>query len=162
MAYAAHLLGSTERAGDIVQETFCRLCRSRRDDLDDHLAEWLYTVCRNCALDVLRKERRMRPLTELAQHSGNGHHDALNPADHADRAESAGLVLAAIKHLPDRQQELVHMKFQGGLSYKQMAEVTGLSVTNVGFLLHTAIKTLRTQLNPATHPARTSGGEQLQ
>ena len=147
MAYAAHLLGSAERAGDIVQETFCRLCRARRAEVDSHLAKWLYTVCRNCALDVLRKERRMRPLVEpMVEASGNGRHAASTPADHAERQEANTLVTAALADLPERQQELVRLKFQHGLSYKQMADVTGLSVSNVGFLLHTAIKTLRTQL----------------
>lgn len=147
MAYAAHLLGSPERAGDIVQETFCRLCRCGRAEVDDHLAKWLYTVCRNCAMDVLRKERRMRPLTEPAS---NGQHTTATPADEAERAESSKLVTAALAELPERQQELVRLKFQHGLSYKQMAEITGLSVSNVGFLLHTAIKSLRLQLAPTS------------
>ena len=45
--------------------------------------------------------------------------------------------------LPDNQQEVVRLKFQDGLSYKEIAGVTGLTVSNVGFLIHTAIHTLR-------------------
>ncbi len=39
------------------------------------------------------------------------------------------------------------LKFQGGLSYKQISEVTSLTVTNVGFLIHTGLKTLRQRLS---------------
>ena len=48
--------------------------------------------------------------------------------------------------LPDRQQEILRLKFQGGLSYRQIADVMDLTVSNVGFLIHTSIKALREQL----------------
>ncbi len=60
--------------------------------------------------------------------------------------ESAGQALRMIGSLPPRQQEVLLLKFQHGLSYKQIAHVTGLSVSNVGFLIHTAIKALRQKL----------------
>jgi RNA polymerase sigma-70 factor (ECF subfamily) len=44
------------------------------------------------------------------------------------------------------QQEAVRLKFQHGLSYKEIASVLDLTVTNVGFILHTALKTLRARL----------------
>ena len=40
----------------------------------------------------------------------------------------------------------MRLKFQNGLSYKEIAHITNLSVTNVGFLIHTAIKTLRQRM----------------
>ena len=43
---------------------------------------------------------------------------------------------------------MIRLKFQHGLSYKQIAEVTQLSVSNVGFLIHTGLKALRERLNP--------------
>jgi RNA polymerase sigma-70 factor (ECF subfamily) len=49
--------------------------------------------------------------------------------------------------LPANQQEVVRLKFQNSLSYKEISAITGLSVTNVGYLLHTAIQTLRGKLN---------------
>jgi RNA polymerase sigma-70 factor (ECF subfamily) len=55
-------------------------------------------------------------------------------------------VVEAMQSLPPRQQEIVRLKFQHGMSYKQIAEVMKLSATNVGFILHTAIKALRDQL----------------
>ena len=68
------------------------------------------------------------------------------PVAAADR-ETGGTVLRLLAGLPPNQQEVVRLRFQSGLSYKEIAEVTRLSVTNVGFLIHTAIKTLREKLN---------------
>ena len=48
--------------------------------------------------------------------------------------------------MPANQQEVVHLKFQSGLSYREISDVTGLSVSNVGFLLHTALARLREQV----------------
>ena len=51
-----------------------------------------------------------------------------------------------IKKLYLYLQEVVRLKFQNGMSYKEIADVTALSVSNVGFLLHTAINRLRTSI----------------
>src|SRR5690349_20119142 len=57
--YAARLLGDAEAARDVVQDTFLRLCAQDQSAIGSRVAEWLFTVCRNRALDVLRKESRM-------------------------------------------------------------------------------------------------------
>ncbi len=66
--YATRLLRDPEAARDVVQETFLKLCASERPTIENHLAEWLFTVCRNRALDVLRKEQRMSQLREEQVH----------------------------------------------------------------------------------------------
>ena len=53
--YAAKICGSTDRARDAVQDTFLELCAADRRALEPHLAQWLFTVCRNKALDLRRK-----------------------------------------------------------------------------------------------------------
>ena len=63
----------------------------------------------------------------------------------AQKEAAAGL-LQHVASLPDRQQEILRLKFNGGLPYRQIAEVTGLTVTNVGVILHTAIGKLRKQM----------------
>src|SRR5438132_1705975 len=52
--YASRVLGDAEAARDVVQDTFLRLCAQTRAQVDGRLAEWLFTVCRNRSLDVLR------------------------------------------------------------------------------------------------------------
>src|SRR5690349_14111408 len=65
-AYALKILGDPDRARDVVQETFATLCAQPQVGRNGHLAEWLYRVCRNKALDVRRKEKRVRPMTGIA------------------------------------------------------------------------------------------------
>ena len=61
-------------------------------------------------------------------------HEAPEPPDGAPGA--AGL----LELLTARQQEAVRLKFQGGLSYREIAEVMDTTVSNVGVLLHEAMK----------------------
>ena len=63
-----------------------------------------------------------------------------------EQQDTADHVLRSVERLPDNQREVVRLKFQCGLSYKEIAAVTGLSVTNVGYLIHTALKKLREEL----------------
>lgn len=143
--YAARLVGEPERARDVVQETFLRLWQADRAEVDGHLAAWLFTVCRHRAFDVSKKERRMLPVPN-PEPSGV----VATPFDALSRDQDRGRALQAMEALPERQRELLRLKFQAGLSYREIAGVTGLSVTNVGYLLHTALKAVRTQLGSAS------------
>ena len=145
MSYATRLLGDVERARDTVQDTFLRLWQADRASVDGHLAKWLYTVCRNRALDVRRKERRM---TRLETTNVEAKRTPDKPVGAEVRSDGGG-VADAVAKLPERQQEAVRLKFQGGLSYREIAAVMDTTVSNVGVLLHTAIKSMREQLTPA-------------
>ena len=144
LRYAAGLTGDVETARDVVQETFTRLCRQDRAAVDGHVAPWLYTVCRRRALTVRRKEKRMRVVAEPIADSRESPDPA--PAVVAESRETTGRVLRFLETLPAKQREVVRLKFQHGLRYKEIAEVMSISVSNVGFLIHTAIKTLRARM----------------
>ena len=135
LRYAARLTGDADRARDIVQDTFVKLMAQPPGAVDGHLAEWLFTVCRHRALDVLRKEGRMKSLDSLPA-------GAL-PAATLERAETHDTLLRLLVLLPANQQEVVRLKFQNGFSYQEISRITALSVSNVGFLLHTALSRLR-------------------
>lgn len=162
VAYATRLLGGDrERARDVVQDVFLRLWQADRDEVEDHLAAWLYTVCRRRVIDLQRKEGRMRTTDDvLVLERGAGglpSAAAPEPPGVADGGEAVGL-LGAVSTLPDRQQEAVRLRFQGGLSYADIARVMDTSVSNVGVLLHTAIKRLRDRLDPSPEAAHETGG----
>ena len=63
-----------------------------------------------------------------------------------ERRETEDHLLQLVAELSDNQQEVVRLKFQENLSYREIADVTGLSVSNVGFLLHTAVMKLRERM----------------
>src|SRR5215216_3881517 len=58
LQYALSIVQDIERARDIVQETFMRMHKQEQADIEGHLSQWLFTVCRNCALKSLKKEDR--------------------------------------------------------------------------------------------------------
>lgn len=145
--YASRLLGDIDRARDVVQDTFLKLCSEDPSKIGDHAGPWLFTVCRNRALDVFRKEKRMNPLDE--EHIAVLESDQMNPAEAFEQQETTSHVLLVLNRLPRRQQEAIRLKFQEGLSYKEISQITGDSVTNVGFLIHTGMKTIRERLAQA-------------
>jgi RNA polymerase sigma-70 factor (ECF subfamily) len=142
--YATRLLQDGESARDVVQETFLKLCASDRASIEDHLAEWLFTVCRNRALDVLRKEHRMTQLRD--DQVLRCLHPAPGPVDVAERNELGSKVLELLDGLPHNQREVIRLKFQNGFSYQEISRISGHSVSNVGYLIHAGIKALRGQL----------------
>ena len=148
VSYATDLTGRLDVAREVVQETFVRLCSADRESVEPRLAQWLFTVSRNLATDHRRKERRMSLLDHDRTDAFAS--PAPPPGDAAEREDTVSAVLKCLASLPPVQQEAIRLKFQHGLSYKEIGEVMNLTVTNVGFILHTGLKTIRTQLADET------------
>ena len=147
--YAASILGDADAARDVVQDVFLKLWQTPRERIDGYVRPWLFRVCRNRALDLRRKGGRMDPLTDAT--AARAVADLPEPDKLSESHDSYARIMQLMQNLPENQREVVRLKFQNGLSYKEIASVTDLSVTNVGFLLHTALKALRTSV--------ASGGE---
>lgn len=139
--YATRLLGDSERARDVVQDTFVRLMAQPPAAVDGHVVEWLFTVCRRRTLDVLRKEGRMKRFEE--GELDRVHAEEARPGRAMEAGETHAQLLRLIDRLPANQQEVIRLKFQNGFSYKEISRITELSVGNVGFLIHTAVQRLR-------------------
>ncbi len=84
------------------------------------------------------------------------HSDPLQAVQHKQEGSA---VLRILETLPEAHQEAVYLRFQSGLSYKEIAEITGHTVTNVGVILHTAVKKIRAHMDDAARPqVRTAEG----
>lgn len=123
-----------EQAREVVQDTFVRFLE-RRDEVAGKLPQWLFTVCKNRAIDVARRENvRRAPVPAASLDS--------SPAVKLDVARA----LRAIDKLPARQRRIVEMRLAGGASYREIGAALGISESNVGYLMHTALKTIREEL----------------
>jgi RNA polymerase sigma factor (sigma-70 family) len=142
--YATRITGDVERGRDVAQETFLRLWRSGPQGEDKRLGQWLFTVCRNRAVDVLRKESRMGRLSDAAAAAAASSEPS--PAEMAERRDLAEVAADMLDALPANQREVIRLKLDAGFSYREISGITGLSVSNVGFLIHTGLKRIRERL----------------
>jgi len=78
------------------------------------------------------------------------------PSTVLEKKEELSRVLGILETLPLNQQEVIRLKFQNGLSYREIGEVTSLSIGNVGFLLHTGLKTVRQKLDAWSRSSSTA------
>lgn len=160
--YAARMVGDVDRARDIVQDTFLRLWTANRDAVDGHLGQWLYRVCRNRALDVCRKEVRMTTMQK--EHLEARETVAPTGSDTSRHAQTADCqnVLSMLQTLPDKQQEVIRLKFQGNLSYQEIANVMNITANHVGVLIHTALKAIRERMNATDSNVPGAGARSMQ
>jgi RNA polymerase sigma factor (sigma-70 family) len=140
LQFATRIIGDHERARDVVQETFVKF-QNNGAKQEPEPATWLFTVCRNGALNVCRKERRLVFLEDSMLEAREI--ESPMPFDRIERDEASGFLMRIVATLPPRQQEVLQLKFQNDLSYQQIAEVIETNANNVGVLIHTALKTLR-------------------
>ena len=143
LRYAARLTGNATAAEDIVQNTFVKFIRKwqKKVEVSSETASWLYRVAHNEAIDHLRGETRLRKL-----HAEHGEECMSNPSESGEISDRAENAAEALSRLSDRERQLVILKVYEEKSYKEIAEITGLTVGNVGFILHTAIKKLAAML----------------
>jgi RNA polymerase sigma-70 factor (ECF subfamily) len=131
----------------VVQETFIKFQRNGTV-APGKTATWLFTVCRNGALNVCRKEKRTIYLDEELIESREDEQPM--PFEQIERREASGFLMKIVATLPPRQQEVLQLKFQNDLSYQQIAEITKTTANSVGVLIHTALKTLRERYGEAS------------
>jgi len=138
--YAARMLGDEDSARDVVQHVFLRLCERPPDPSEGRAAQWLFTVCRNRAVDVLRKRKRMSQFEEGAVECQMGREEG--PADTAQRHDLYQRLNRLVATLPANQREVIDL-WAEGFSYREISEITGDGEGKLRVLVHRAIKRLR-------------------
>ncbi len=144
LAYAYRLGGGDwQAAQDAVQETFLRLCRADRAAVEARLAPWLFAVCRSRVIDMQRTPQPT-PVAWESEHPMDHRTDPTAAVCAAEEtAATQSRLEQCLRQLSPRQQEVLRLRVAGELSYRDIAEVTGMTVNNVGFHLHQAIARLR-------------------
>jgi RNA polymerase sigma factor (sigma-70 family) len=139
--YVYSLLKDIEAARDIVQDSFLKLWQQDQKELSGRETEWLFTVCRNRAYDYLRrKERKHISDSELNTEVADS---SLSAEDLIAAQTEQGALESLIQGLNEQQKEVLHLKFEQGLSYKEISQITGMSVNHVGVFIHNTVKALK-------------------
>jgi RNA polymerase sigma-70 factor (ECF subfamily) len=150
LSYALRLVGERSVAEDMVQEAFMKLHAQFEKVREPR--RWLYRTVHNQALNHRRQTDKIVPLHPSSEEGvqASAATDATDPQPLPDeqiaRWEGIGLVRLSLETLDGRSRELIRLKFNEGLSYKEISARTGLKVGHVGYLLHHALKNITDEL----------------
>jgi RNA polymerase sigma factor (sigma-70 family) len=144
--YARRLLGDIDLAADAVQHAFVKLCAESRSRVGERVAPWLYRVCRNRAVDHLRRAGREQALADGAAPAREGASEPLDggvdPAVAAERSDLATRLRTLLLALPAAQRETIDLWCEG-LTYREIAGITGRQEGHVRVLAHRGLAALR-------------------
>lgn len=149
LSLARRFLGNDALAEDVAQDAFLRIWRSAATYTPTaQFATWLYRIVANLCWD-LRRRARLRVQEDIA-----GRDPPVADAPAAERAETVARVQAAVAELPDRQRLALLLHRYEGLSQREIADITGWSVSAVESCLVRAYEKLRQtlrDLRPGPH-----------
>jgi RNA polymerase sigma factor (sigma-70 family) len=141
--YINYRIGNRNEAEDLTSVVFEKALAAF-NRYDSHKAApqtWLLTIARNTVTDYLRKssKRKTMPLYNAVGV------ESLDPPppEEAERREEYERLHFCLEALPQREQEIISLKFGGELNNRQISSVVGLSENNVGTILFRAICKLR-------------------
>ena len=140
--YFRYRLGQVADVEDLTSRTFEKAWRSRghyRRDLAG-FSTWLFKIAQNVGVDYLSKRRPHLPLDAAVDIAIEG-----TPEKHIELRSDLARLAALTVDLPTRERDLIALKYGASLNNRLIAELTGLSESNVGTILHRLVKTLRAQ-----------------
>jgi RNA polymerase sigma-70 factor (ECF subfamily) len=139
-------LGQCGEVEDLFQEIMVNVWNSLPGFRGESSAStWLYRIAVNTALIYRRKRRRTEPLPELAD-------PARGAQENLEDGERLAALRSAIYGLPDQDRLIITLVLEG-LSYKQVAEITGLTVNHVGVKISRIKRVLEAGLAEVHHAA---------
>lgn len=155
---ALNILQRREEAEEVAQDVFIKVFQSI-DSFDGScsLKTWIYRIAVNKSLDMLRQRKRKTPWTVFVNLFGEDGEeketavDFVHPGIQMEQKEEAGILLAAIDKLPERQRTVFILYQFEDMSYKEIASTLETSVSAVDSLMSRAKKQLREQLNPLVY-----------
>jgi len=140
-------VGDGPAAEDLTSITFEKAWRARhryRRDLAG-FGTWLFAIARNVAYDHFRARRDFAPLEEADGIPGGS-----TPEETAEKRSELERLGRLLAQLPDRERDLVALKYGAGMTNRAIAKATGLSESNVGTILHRTIGQLRAEWTERT------------
>jgi len=146
LRYAARILHNQDAAQDVVQLTFIRLYENMEKIIQDELQlkGWLFRTAHNAAVDFIRKESRLR-LLHFQQSLERPNVEENNEKE----IDKEAIVLRHLSVLKPKEREVLVLRLQEKMSYREIAKILDRSEGYVGTLIHTATKKLTQSLQKA-------------
>jgi RNA polymerase sigma-70 factor (ECF subfamily) len=121
---AKWLLRNEEDAQDVVQEAYLRAFKSFSGFHGSNGRAWLLTIVRNTSYTLLKKNHAVDLTTTFDEEIHASGYESISPATILEHSEDAKLMSQAMDELPAEFREILTLRHQEGLSYKEIAEVT--------------------------------------
>jgi len=148
-------IGDAWEAEDLAQRVFLQVYRSaKRYQPTAKFTTWLFTITRNTLLNEHRRSRHAAESLEALQEPRDPESagwqapdkTAPDPAQEVIERELKEKIMEAVRELPEAQRTAVILCRYEGLSYEEIAQVLGCSVSATKSLLHRARLTLKEKL----------------
>ena len=154
--FLVRMLRDRDLAEDVFQDAFLKAMHALPEYAErGRFRSWLFGIARNLALDVLRRRQResgifRQPKAEDAEETNaveDGIADeAFQPDRVAERAEFLGRFSEALGELPEAQREVVMLRYESGLTFREIAEITDCSINTALGRMRYATATLKKKL----------------
>jgi RNA polymerase sigma-70 factor (ECF subfamily) len=143
---ARWLVRNEQDAQDVVQEAYLRAFKSFGGFHGSNGRAWLLTIVRNTSYTLLKKNRAVDLTTTFDEESHAVGHESVTPARILEHAEDAELIRKAMDKLPAEFREILTLRHQEGLSYKEIREIVNIPAGTVMSRLARARAKLREYL----------------
>jgi RNA polymerase sigma factor (sigma-70 family) len=120
---AKWLLRNEHDAQDVVQEAFLRAFKSFSGFHGSNGRAWLLTIVRNTSYTLLKKNHAVDLSTPFDEEIHVAGHESVSPATVLEHSEDAELIREAMDELPAEFREILALRHQEGLSYKEIADI---------------------------------------
>jgi RNA polymerase sigma factor (sigma-70 family) len=128
---ARWLLRNEEDAQDVVQEAYLRAFKSFSGFHGSNGRAWLLTIVRNTSYTLLKKNRAVDLTTPFDEEIHVSGHESVSPATILEQSEDAELIRGAMDELPVEFREILTLRHQEGLSYKEIGEIVKIPIGTV-------------------------------
>jgi len=151
------MLRDMTEAEDIAQNVFVQVYKSAaRYEISSKFSTWLFTIARNLSLNEIRRRSRHPAESMDATHPENEEQPwhqfedkkTFTPPESLLQGELETKILDALAELPENQQTAILLCRQGELSYEEIAEIIGTSLSATKSLIHRGRETLKAKLKP--------------
>lgn len=138
--YFCYKVGDPTAAEELTSITFEKAWKGRANfrKAVGQVQAWLFGIARNVAVDHFRKRSREESLEAIPEPQGVYSFD-----DDMQRKLDFQWIVTALSQFPEREQELVAMKYGAELNNREISRLTGLSESNVGTILYRVVEKIR-------------------
>ena len=143
--YIYKRVGKQHQAEDLTSQTFLKMVENfaRQTFTEGGFKSWLYRIATNTVIDYYRTQKKVEPIDEHLEIRD----PESSPAEELSQKENREAVLGVLALLPEKHQQVLHLKFFADLSNVEIAASLGITENHLGVQLHRALQAFQKLYN---------------